>query len=251
MRILCWGKTDVGLKRERNEDAFLLNPRTGLYVIADGMGGHAGGELASRIAAQIIDQEMTAAVGEEGAAPPADRMRHAIVVASSVIHKISSEIEELQGMGTTVTSVFNNTTDLILAHVGDSRCYLMRRGVVTQISQDHSLVAEQVRSGIITEEEAKTSSLRHIITRSVGFEPETEVDITRISVADGDVLLLCSDGLANYIEDPAEIAEILVGTDFHTAPDAFVELAKERGGDDNITVILLYVADASTTNGAV
>ncbi|HEV8325767.1 MAG TPA: Stp1/IreP family PP2C-type Ser/Thr phosphatase [Myxococcota bacterium] len=243
LQLLCWGNTDVGRKRDHNEDCYLINRRMGLVVVADGMGGHAGGELASRIAVEIIDRELGAAHGEEGAAPSGDRFRHAIEIASQEIFRISREVSELEGMGTTVTGLYADGEALVLAHVGDSRAYQVRWGDVTQLSQDHSLVAEQVRSGLLTAEDAKSSRLRHIITRSVGFEADTDVDIRVVSVREGDVLVLCSDGLANHVE-PDEIAHVVAAGTLPDAPRRLIALANERGGDDNITVIVSYVARA-------
>ncbi len=243
LQLLCWGTTDVGRKRDHNEDCYLINRRMGLIVVADGMGGHAGGELASRIAVEIIDRELGAAHGEEGAAPSGDRFRRAIEIASSEIYRISREVSELEGMGTTVTGLYADGEAFVLAHVGDSRAYQIRCGEVVQLSQDHSLVAEQVRSGLLTAEDAKASRLRHIITRSVGFEADTDVDIRVVQAREGDVVVLCSDGLANYLE-PDEIGAVVGDGLLGEAPKRLVAVANDRCGDDNITVIVGYVARA-------
>jgi protein phosphatase len=146
-------------------------------------------------------------------------------------------------MGTTVTSVLVAGRTAFMAHVGDSRCYLLRAGRIFQISEDHSLVNEQLKAGAITEEEARSSRFRNIITRSVGFEEGVRVDVVGLEIEHGDVLVLCCDGLSNLVTDP-EILEIAGGSPLGEAPEKLVALANERGGDDNITVIVVKVDGA-------
>jgi len=244
------GATDVGRRREQNEDAFLVDLHTSLFIVADGMGGHAGGGTASRIAVRTIQERVRAAFD---ASPQSFRsptvadashlpvlLRLAVEAACKAIYGAAQEDPSLAGMGTTVTAALLVGRSAFVAHVGDSRCYLLRNGRIFQISEDHSLVNEQLKSGAITEEEARQSRFRNIITRSVGFEEEVQVDVVGMEVEPGDALLICCDGLSNMITD-AEILEVVTGTRLAEAPERLVALANERGGDDNITVIVVQV----------
>ena len=240
-------RTDVGMKREHNEDSFLLNEDLGLYVVCDGMGGHAGGETASRLAVQTVEKEListrlraddpfASTVGLEET-PLAIALQEAIEGACSMVYRTSRTEPELQGMGTTCIALLLRGDVAVVGHVGDSRAYFVREGAIVQLTEDHSLVNEQVRAGLLTSEEAKHSRLRNIITRSVGFEEDVLVDVIGLETKPGDRFLLCSDGLSNLVDaeeirvtlaserDPADVCKSLVG------------LANERGGDDNVTVI--------------
>jgi protein phosphatase len=238
--------TDVGMKREHNEDSFLVNEDLGLYVVCDGMGGHAGGETASRLAVQTIERELISARlrpddpfasrAPLAESPLASALREAVEGACAAVFRTSKMNPELHGMGTTCISLLINGEHALVGHVGDSRAYLVRDGEVTQISEDHSLVNEQVRAGLLTAEEAKTSRLKNIITRSVGFEEDVLVDVLGVDSRVGDKLLLCSDGLANLV-DNQEIRDHLVENPLEEVPRKLIELANERGGDDNITAI--------------
>jgi serine/threonine protein phosphatase PrpC len=248
MRIIPYALSDVGRKREHNEDSFLLRPEVGLFAVADGMGGHQAGEKASRMALETLSEVLK---------PPDDgadredvlaRLRDATQSAGAAIFDAAQADSELQGMGTTLTSLWFHGGRVYLAHVGDSRAYLFRDGRTQQLSDDHSWVSEQVRAGMMTEEEAKESKFRHIITRSVGFEREVLVDGAAIPVQAGDCYLLCSDGLSNYI-DADEIGRMLTSRFYRDVPRLLVETANDRGGDDNITVILVHLANDAGTNG--
>jgi protein phosphatase len=244
------GVTDVGRRREHNEDSLLLDPESGLFVVADGMGGHAGGGTASSIAVETVQKTVRAAKAEAPAAfaapSPQDpghfpsMLRRAVEAASREIFRAAQEDSSLAGMGTTVTAVLLAGRTAYLAHVGDSRCYLLRGPRIFQLSEDHSLVNEQLKAGAITEEEARSSRFRNIITRSVGFEEDVLVDMVGLEVEPGDVLVLCCDGLSNLVTEP-EILEIAAGAPLDEAPERLVALANERGGDDNITVIVVKV----------
>ena len=239
-------RTDVGMKREHNEDSYLVNEDLGLYVVCDGMGGHAGGETASRLAVQTIEREMmsarlrkddpfssTAALPET---PLAAALREAVEGACAAVFRTSRANPELAGMGTTCISLLINDAKAIVGHVGDSRAYLVRDGEVHQLSDDHSLVNEQVRAGLLSADEAKHSRLKNIITRSVGFEEDVLVDVLGVETLPGDRFLLCSDGLANLVEND-EIRDYLIQNDLDEVPRKLIQLANERGGDDNITVV--------------
>jgi protein phosphatase len=244
------GVTDVGRRREQNEDAFLVDMESSLFVVADGMGGHAGGGTASALAVTTIQERIRAARAASPAsfqAPAAADPTHfpsvlrlAVESACRAIFGAAQEDPTLAGMGTTVTAALVVGHTAFLAHVGDSRCYLLRGGRIFQLSEDHSLVNEQLKAGAITEEEARQSRFRNIITRSVGFEEDVLVDVVGLEVEKGDTIVLCCDGLSNLVTD-AEILEITGRSHIAEAPERLVALANERGGDDNITVIVVKV----------
>ncbi|MCB0272402.1 MAG: Stp1/IreP family PP2C-type Ser/Thr phosphatase [Bdellovibrionales bacterium] len=260
MKILSCGITDIGQRRQRNEDSYLVNDKLGLYIVADGMGGHAGGEFASKIAVSTVeeiirgeDREKSHVSGDnildtkkelsddsqvEGHEQA--RLKEAINRAGNMIVRRAYEEPELKGMGTTATVMLINEKKAYIAHVGDSRAYCVREGKIMQITEDHSLVHEQLKSGLITEEEAKTHQLKNIITRSVGVQEEVEVDTIVWQIHKDDVYLLCSDGLSNMLEDQ-EIQDIVTRHDVEQSARELVDLANDRGGDDNITLILLKV----------
>ena len=242
-------RTDVGMKRDHNEDSFLVNEDIGLYVVCDGMGGHAGGETASRLAVQTVEKELISAklrVDDPFSAkaslpesPLAGALREAVEGACAAVFRTSRANPGLAGMGTTCISLLVRGDHAIVGHVGDSRAYLVREGQVWQLSEDHSLVNEQVRAGLLTEEEAKHSRLKNIITRSVGFEEDVLVDVVGVETRSGDKFLLCSDGLSNLIDND-EIRDALVQTELDQVPEMLIQLANSRGGDDNITVIAVH-----------
>ena len=235
----------MGRKRDHNEDSFLIDDELQLYVVADGMGGHAGGGTASRIAVETIDQklrELRAAepvvTGQRNLqdSPVPETIRGAVEQACLAIYARALEDPELAGMGTTVISLLLDDAHAFFAHVGDSRAYLVRGELIQQNSEDHSLVNEQIKAGMITPEEARHSRYRNIITRSVGFEEEVQVDVMGLLAEPGAPFILCSDGLANMLED-TEILEAVRVQPLENVPATLIALANERGGDDNITVV--------------
>lgn len=246
MRIRCRGQTDVGRRREKNEDSFLIEEELGLFVVADGMGGHAGGGTASRLATETIDAQLRRAWEDPDGpfhrdvplqdSPLPDVLRLAVDAACGAIFRKARDEPELSGMGTTVTALLLKGRDAFFAHVGDSRAYLVRGGFIQQISEDHSLVNEQIKAGVITPEEARHSRFRNVITRSVGFEESVLVDVMGLVAEVGDTFVLCSDGLANLVEDE-EIRNAVRAIPLDDLPGALIALANERGGDDNITVV--------------
>ena len=246
-------KTDVGRVRERNEDSYLLDHDHMLYVVADGMGGHAGGQRASQLAVATLHayvQQGAQSVGQmappgaDEASPPvaqflADGVRHAC----ATIFDEAEQNHALLGMGTTTTALMLRHGWAYIAHVGDSRCYMQREGRLAQLTEDHSLVNEQVRAGLITREMAQKSRMKNIITRSVGFERDVDVDTFLLPVQVGDHFLLCSDGLSNLIEEH-ELAEAMSEQQDQDLVGALVQQALERGGDDNVTIVAVRVAAA-------
>ena len=242
--------TDVGRKRDHNEDSFLVNEDLGLYVVCDGMGGHAGGETASRLAVQTIERELIsaklrsedpfAANAPLAESPLAGAMREAVEGACAAVFRTSRAHPELSGMGTTCISLLVKDGQAIIGHVGDSRAYLVRDGDVWQLSEDHSLVNEQVRAGLLTQDEARHSRLKNIITRSVGFEEDVLVDLLGFMTAPGDRFLLCSDGLSNLVDNEEIGTQLLRHDNPERACRALIDLANERGGDDNVTVVVIH-----------
>lgn len=251
MKIRTRARTDVGRKREQNEDSFLAADDLGLYVVADGMGGHAGGDIASRLAVEAIERVVREASRREESpfaeatslaeSPLPDLLRDAVETASAEIYRRALVEPDLAGMGTTTSAMLIHGPHVFIAHVGDSRVYLSRGALLQQITEDHSLVNEQIKAGVITAEEAKSSRLKNIITRSVGFEEEVLVDIMGLEAEPADVFVLCSDGLANMVED-GEIGELARRVPLDELPDRLVDLANDRGGEDNITVICVGFA---------
>jgi len=236
-------RTDTGRKRTGNEDSAYV--RVPLFMIADGMGGAAAGEVASQIV-----QERFAPGLPDGAASAEQRLAAMIAEANAAIFAAASSNESLAGMGTTCTAAFLGDEDLAIAHVGDSRCYRLRGGVLEQLTDDHSLVGELVRRGQLTEEEAEDHPQRSIITRALGIEPEVPVDHFTVSVQDGDLYLLCSDGLTDMVPD-ARIAELLQGdAPLVELADGLVSAANVAGGRDNITVVAFRVAEVELGGGA-
>jgi PPM family protein phosphatase len=256
MKVQSCGITDIGRKRQKNEDSYLVNDHVHLYIVADGMGGHVGGEFASKIAVSTVE-EIVKGVDKneayrqsylyfesEGGKPNEITLREAISKAGSKICQKAIEEPELKGMGTTATVLLIDSGKALIAHVGDSRAYCVRNAQIRQLTEDHSLVNEQVKSGLITEAEAKTHQLKNIITRSVGVQEEVEIDTVIAEVAKDDVYVLCSDGLSNLVDDQ-EIANAVNenAKDPEGAARTLVDLANQRGGDDNITLILVRILD--------
>jgi protein phosphatase len=246
-------KSDVGRVRQENEDSFLVEESVGLYVVADGMGGHVGGKRASSLAVKTLNEYVGRYADKirEGAAvtpiesSPVPRMlAGAVREACAVIFDAAQKSRELQGMGTTVTVLMILNDRAFIGHVGDSRCYLQRGPRIVQLTDDHSLVNEQIKAGLITREQAAVSGLKNIITRSVGFERDVAVDTFALPVQSGDRFLVCSDGLCNLVDD-MEMGEALVEHELQVASDSLVDLANRRGGDDNITVLCLKVLEAA------
>lgn len=231
------GLTDTGRRRRQNEDAFVCDPP--LFAIADGMGGAQAGELASRLAAAAIEEAAPAVSDEEGVVG-------VVRAANALIFERSLRDPAVAGMGTTATValVDEHVGTLTLAHVGDSRAYRYRAATLERLTTDHSLVAELVRSGRLTEAEAAVHPHRSVITRALGTEADVEVDTHTLDVAPGDLVLLCSDGLSAMVRDD-EIAGVLEASagDPHHAAEALIRAANEAGGEDNVTVVLFEIVD--------
>jgi protein phosphatase len=250
MKVVAWGLTDAGKLREHNEDSVLIDLERQLFAVADGMGGHAGGERASGLAVELIEQQvagarprrMTRPIGISPDDPAGRLLREATESASKRIYELASAEHSLAGMGTTLTALLVDGGRAYLAHVGDSRAYLLRDNRLRQLTADHSWIEEQVRAGNMSREEADQSRLRHVVTRSVGFERDVHVDLVAMPVVAGDCFLLCTDGLSNYFRDE-ELASYLSINFFADVPRLLVQEANARGGEDNLTVIVVYLAN--------
>ena len=240
MKLLAGASTDVGLVRQRNEDAYVAEYP--LFVVADGLGGHLGGEVASRVA---VDTLVHAAKEEGPDDGIPDRLRTAILRANAAVSERASQDPRLTGMGTTITAVVAGRDRIFLGHVGDSRAYLLRDGELRALTEDHSLVQRMVREGRLTPEQAEIHPQRSVLTRALGIDDDLEVDQATVEVTDGDRLLLCSDGLTTMVADE-DIRKILAGTDHpQAASQALVEAANAAGGQDNITTVVLDVQEAA------
>jgi len=249
---LAAGRSDAGRKRTGNEDAFCVAPGLGLFVVADGMGGHAAGEVASRLAVDTIERAMGRYLGgmdpalaegdpEADLSPAGKALRGSIRLANRAILEAASARAEYEGMGTTLAAALFRGGAVTLAHIGDSRIYRVRDGAIRQMSRDHSLVQQQVDEGVLTPGAAQGSALRHLITRALGIKAGVEVETAELPSRPGDAWLLCSDGLSDLVEDE----EMLEALQAHADPDeacrALIDRANYRGGDDNITVLIVRV----------
>ncbi len=235
MRLLAGAATDVGMVREGNEDGFLIDDRLQLFAVADGMGGHQAGEVASATALEALRASVATGTALE----------QAVTAANAAVFEKASADEALRGMGTTLTtlSIDPDGAELLVGHVGDSRAYLVRDGELRQITEDHSLVEELVREGRLTPEQADVHPQRSIITRALGIDAAVNVDLVPVEIQPGDRILLCSDGLTTMLR-PSDIATVLRREpDPGRAADLLVDAANAAGGEDNITALVVEVED--------
>jgi protein phosphatase len=249
-RLRSYGITDIGRRRKHNEDAFGLDEALGVFVVADGLGGHAAGEVASNEAVEVIVnwirreydplRRVATTPGDEDALVDARRVvERAVMAATYHVFSIAEYDVDKAGMGTTTSVLAIAGRTAVTAQVGDSRIYLVRNGIATQLTDDHTLIAMQLRDGLITPEEAVTAPHRNVITRAVGSHEYVEVDTGAYPVAPGDRFLVCTDGLHGYLSDD-EIVSYLADAP-ETAAKRLVELANQRGGRDNITAIVVNI----------
>ena len=243
----------MGRVRKNNEDNFSIEPSLQLYVLSDGMGGEAHGEVASNLAVQTIvthcrQSETNRGMPMYGEPQPevserTNRLASAIHMANRKVYEAASANPEQRGMGATIVAAWIEGQRLSLAHVGDSRAYLLRGGALDQLTADHSLVAEKVRVGILTPQEADASELQSVLTRAVGTMSDVEVDSDEQMLLPGDCLLICSDGLTRMVTDPEIASTLLTSNSAQEAADRLVELANENGGLDNVSVIVLHIVN--------
>jgi len=249
------GITDVGLKRVRNEDVYSIEEALGLYLVADGMGGHQAGGVASNIAAKIVSQAYKKWL-EEGAHPEeifgaqdpslsvqGNYVLGSIRLANRIIYEMANQYEQYRGMGTTIALLVVTPAIVIAGNVGDSRIYLIRDGQSEKLSKDHTVVSEQVEMGIMTKEEAQNSTLRHVLTRNLGSSQELDVDIYEIEPSDNDRFLLCTDGLTDLVSDEEILGIAQRGDDPEEICRELVEMTLKRGARDNTTVVTLFFSD--------
>lgn len=251
MDVKAFGLSDVGRQRQHNEDYYLLDAERKLYVVADGMGGHAAGEVASKIAVETIAELVSAPDEVDGTWPhPYDeqfcrstnRLIAALQLANSRVLEAMRKDARLRGMGTTVVATLIDGDTVSFAHVGDSRAYMIRDGRIVRMTNDHSWVFEQVQAGMLTEAEAEKHPLRNVITRALGGALTIVPDAREMAGLPGDIYLLCSDGLTGMVAEP-EILELISGAedDIEASCRSLIERANENGGLDNITAILVKV----------
>jgi protein phosphatase len=252
MRIHYAAASDLGRVRKNNEDAFIADPSLGIFAVADGMGGHACGEVASRMAVDSLQDAILRAAKEKeppdsedqpAVLPsPAHVLVNGIRLANQRIYKSSLKKIEYKGMGTTLVAVYFSNSSSIVAHVGDSRLYRLREQTIEQVTEDHSLVWEQYKQGWIAKEALSSSPLKNIITRALGLYPDIDVDVKELALQPGDFLILCSDGLSDLVQNE-EMMGVLkhVSGDLNRACGDLIRLANLRGGKDNITVLLIQI----------
>ncbi len=247
MQFTCAARTDVGVVRASNEDNYLMLSDRGIFIVADGMGGHAAGEVASEMAVRITSREIGSVRGLSDA-EVADRIRRAIQVANDAIFERTLAEHDKRGMGTTATVLVLMKGRYLIGQVGDSRAYLLRDGMLVQLTKDHSYVQEQVDAGLLTPEQARIHPYSNVITRCVGAGMDVVPDLYFGTLHTGDIVLLASDGLTGMLEDEQLLKILRSEGDPQTWVDRLVAEANRRGGLDNITVIVIRIdaVDART-----
>lgn len=255
MNYQFFAKTDPGRARSNNEDSVVFDESTALMVLADGMGGYNAGEIASGMATAFIKSEFSRWLSEAGDAAPLREVRRAMEIcvdnANLSIFNSANSNTQYAGMGTTlVVGVFRNDK-LLLGHIGDSRCYRYRSGALVQITKDHSLLQEQLDAGLITPEQAATSSIKNLVTRALGVEEMVMLEINEHHVEADDIYVMCSDGLSDMVDD-ATIAKIIGDrTGFLALAGQLIDAANGNGGRDNISVILAAVGASTEKRGLI
>jgi len=253
VQIVSSGLSDVGRVRTNNEDSFRIVEALNLYILSDGMGGEAHGEVASAMAVDVINKYCEAEKEDSGATVldevPANissqtrQLKNAVAQANFQIFQSAQKNPEQRGMGATITTLWLKDTLMSIAHVGDSRAYLLRNGNLQQLTNDHSLVAEQVRRGLITPQQAEESEMQSVLLRALGAHPEVEIDVDEVEIIPRDVLLLCSDGLTRMVTEPEIAGALQAETIPSAAAERLIALANENGGVDNVTVIVVRFED--------
>ena len=243
MEIKISGITHQGMVRINNEDSISILDELGVVILADGMGGHQAGEVASSMAVEMIKQYFSEIVGNPNVVPDGDNMLESIELANTAVFELSQQRPECAGMGTTIVVCCFVGGKVIAGHVGDSRLYRLRDSRLEQVTQDHSVVQELVSRGFMSKEEANNSMNKNLVTKALGIEASVEADLNEQEYQSGDVFLLCSDGLSDVVTD-AEIENTLVENqqDIGATAQALVDQANAAGGPDNISVILVRVS---------
>jgi serine/threonine protein phosphatase PrpC len=251
VRLLHAARTDVGMIRSGNEDNYAVSAAgdRGLFIVADGMGGHAAGEVASEMAVQTVERELTGVRDLDDKAT-ADRVKEALKKANRNIHDRTITEVDKQGMGTTASVLLLTATRYMIGQVGDSRVYLLRDGALTQITKDHSYVQEQVDAGFLTPEQARYHPYSNVITRCVGASPEVEPDVYQGEARVGDLFLVASDGLTGMVDDRRLAMLLMSRAEPERKVHALISEANGRGGLDNITAIVVQIAPDDDATGA-
>jgi serine/threonine protein phosphatase PrpC len=247
MRVLGFGRSDVGKKRGHNEDYVLLAPELGLYMVCDGMGGHAAGEVASELAARTvrrhIEENKKILEKYDDSAPARDQLLRlvddAVNLASKEVYTLATSEQGKAGMGTTLTMVLCVKSVGVMGHVGDTRLYMRRSDKLHQLSEDHTYVNEMLRRGMASLEELKKGPYANVITRAVGIQANVRVDTLLFDILADDTFLLCSDGLSKHVEGPDELSRMLMNDHVESIPQQLIDIANSRGGTDNITAVIL------------
>lgn len=234
MKVHSAALSDKGLVRGNNEDAFLIDEASSLFVVADGVGGNVAGEIASRLAIEIISNYIYKA----SASDCGRCLVEAMSAANEAVNEAGRLNSDLKGMASTAVVAIYEEDRLIIANVGDSRAYLLRNNTIEQITEDHSLVAEQLRKGVISREYAKTADNKNVITRAIGAQAEVNTDIWEINIISGDSILLCTDGLTDAVEDE-QILDLTMGVQPEDAVKKLVDEANSKGGKDNTTALII------------
>lgn len=261
-RFQAAGLSDRGLKRAHNEDSLSVVPDLGLFLVADGMGGHSAGEVASRQAIETLVDYLRMSEDETARfAPPApnpklseteNRISTGVQLANRDVHKLAEDHNEFHGMGTTIVGLLIDPdgTKAGIAHVGDSRCYRIRDGKIEQMTLDHSWVSEQLQKKIITPEEAKNHRWKNVITRALGHRRDVEVDVQSVELQPNDIFLLCSDGLCGLVDDAALKRIMLSHADLDECVSNLIRAANEAGGHDNISIVVVRILPSADEKGA-
>ena len=260
MKLRYAARTDVGMRRDHNEDFFAVIDEERLFVVADGMGGHASGEVAAKLAADTLAEFFQHTKDEDATWPykmdrllsyPENRLVCGIKLANYRIFEAAAQDIRFKGMGTTIVALLLNGEKLYVAHVGDSRCYRVREGKIQQLTRDHSLLEDYMDAKPdMTEEEKRNFPHKNVITRALGMRDTVQVDIKREEIKDGDTFVLCSDGLSGMVRDEG-ITEFISGSaDLEAAVNSLIDAANRSGGVDNITALVLQCTNGTKGNGA-
>lgn len=250
MNTICAGVSDIGRKRETNQDSIYISNNKQLYIVADGMGGHSGGELASTMAIKYLAEKVKELITTKEITDYGEILRQAVLFANNKIKSYADAEPSLKGMGTTVVSILFDEDSVKVANVGDSRAYVISQGQLFQLSKDHSVIQEKINYGIYTRKQAAKDPNKNYLSRTVGFEEDVEVDIFDFKPRPGDIFLLCSDGLHGklsdedilfIIDDMLKDTHDMTHQKLHDCVQTLIRQANEHGGQDNISVILTVV----------
>ncbi|MBS1960548.1 MAG: Stp1/IreP family PP2C-type Ser/Thr phosphatase [Bdellovibrionales bacterium] len=235
--------SDIGMKRKQNQDSGVIRPELGLFMVADGMGGHQGGEIASKLCVEKVAEHVKEHNKDD--LESETLLHQSLLVANQAIYDHSQQDQNLHGMGTTATVLQIRKKQATIMQIGDSRCYYWNAHGIWQLTRDHSLVQEKLRAGLITRDQLRTDEMKNVITRSVGYEPSIKVDAYHFTIEAGDGFLLCSDGLSGPVNEEKMfdilVKNVTVGVSLEDKAQQLVQAANDGGGDDNVTVVLVTI----------